>query len=75
MKKPKKIRLIDRLLEMGACQTEKEAAARIMAGEVYINGQKAANGATVKEDQEVTLKGVCEVADQWLESYDLSGIC
>ena len=25
--------------------------------------------------EEVTLKGVCEVADQWLESYDLSGIC
>ena len=53
----KKQKLIDRLMEMGACQTEKEAAARIMAGEVYINGQKAKNGAMVKEDQEVTLKG------------------
>ena len=64
MKKPKKIRLIDRLLEMGACATEKEAAARIMAGEVYINGQKAQNGATVKEDQEVTLKGVLPYASK-----------
>lgn len=64
MKKLKKIRLIDRLLEMGACATEKEAAARIMAGEVYINGQKAQNGATVKEDQEVTLKGVLPYASK-----------
>ena len=25
--------------------------------------------------EESTLKGVCEVADRWLDSYDLSGIC
>jgi len=60
----KKQRLIDRLVEMGACQTEKEAAARIMAGEVYINGQKAKNGDMVKEEQQVTLKGVLPYASK-----------
>jgi len=60
----KKQKLIDRLVEMGACRNEKEAAARIMAGEVYINGQKAKNGAMVKEDQEVTLKGVLPYASK-----------
>lgn len=60
----KKQRLLDRLMEMGACQTEKEAAARIMAGEVYINGQKAKNGAMVKEEDAVTLKGVLPYASK-----------
>lgn len=69
--KQKKIRLIDRLLEMGACPNEKEAAARIMAGEVYINGQKAQNGATVKETDAVTLKGVLPYASKG--GFKLSG--
>lgn len=60
----KKQKLTERLVRMGACQTEKEAAARIMAGEVYINGQKAQNGAMVKEEQEVTIKGVLPYASK-----------
>ena len=39
--KTKKQKLTDRLQELGICATEKEAAARIMAGEVYVNGQIA----------------------------------
>ncbi len=69
--KQKKIRLIDRLLEMGACPNEKEAAARIMAGEAYINGQKAQNGATVKETDVVTLKGMLPYASKG--GFKLSG--
>lgn len=60
----KKQRLMDRLLDMGACPTEKEAAARIMAGEVYINGQKAKNGAMVREEDLVTLRGVLPYASK-----------
>lgn len=62
--KQKKERLMDRLLEMGACAHAKEAAARIMAGEVYINGQIARNGAMVKETDQVTLKGVLPYASK-----------
>ena len=62
--KQKKERLIHRLLEMGACPHEKEAAARIMAGEVYINGQIARNGALVKPEDQVTLKGVLPYASK-----------
>lgn len=60
----KKQKLTLRLIEMGACQTEKEAAARIMAGEVYINGQKAKNGDMVRDEQLVTLKGVLPYASK-----------
>lgn len=56
--KPIKQKLTQRLVEMGACAGEREAAARVMAGEVYINGQLAKNGAVVREDDAVTLKGV-----------------
>ena len=62
--KQKKERRIHRLLEMGACPHEKEAAARIMAGEVYINGQIARNGALVKPEDQVTLKGVLPYASK-----------
>lgn len=55
--KAKKQKLTERLIQLGACATEKEAAARIMAGEVYINGQLARSGALVKEEDAVTLKG------------------
>lgn len=69
--KQKKQKLTDRLLEMGACAHEKEAAARIMAGEVYINGQLARNGAMVKEEDAVTLKGVLPYASKG--GFKLSG--
>ena len=39
--KSKKQKLTLRLVEMGACASEKEAASRIMAGEVYLGEQKA----------------------------------
>lgn len=69
--KQKKQKLIDRLVEMGACGGEREAAARIMAGEVYINGQIARNGALVKEEDAVTLKGVLPYASKG--GFKLSG--
>lgn len=62
--KEKKQKLALRLVEMGACANEKEAAARIMAGEVYIAGQLAKNGAMVKDSDEVTLKGVLPYASK-----------
>ena len=62
--KQKKQKLIERLVETGACADEKEAAARLMAGEVYINGQIAKNGATVTEKDLVTLKGVLPYASK-----------
>ena len=62
--KLKKQKLIERLVETGACADEKEAAARLMAGEVYINGQIAKNGATVTEKDAVTLKGVLPYASK-----------
>ncbi|MBQ9265175.1 MAG: TlyA family RNA methyltransferase [Clostridia bacterium] len=69
--KSKKQKLVDRLVDMGACGTGKEAAARIMAGEVYINGQLAKNGAVVKEEDAVTLKGVLPYASKG--GFKLSG--
>ena len=60
----KKQKLTERLVDMGACGTEKEAAARIMAGEVYVNGQPAKNGALVKEEDAVTLKGALPYASK-----------
>lgn len=62
--KQKKQKLADRLVEMGACPDAKEAAARIMAGEAYINGQIAKNGATVKDGDTVTLKGALPYASK-----------
>ena len=69
--KEKKQKLIDRLLEMGACAAEKEAAARIMAGEVYVNGQLARSGMLVKESDRVTLKGELPYASKG--GFKLSG--
>ena len=69
--KSKKQKLMDRLIDMGACATEKEAGARIMAGEVYVNGQIAKNGMLVKEEDRVTLKGVLPYASKG--GFKLSG--
>lgn len=62
--KAKKQKLADRLMDMGACASPHEAAARIMAGEVYVNGQIARNGALVKDEDEVTLKGALPYASK-----------
>lgn len=67
----KKTRLIDYLIELGACSTEKEAVAKIMAGEVYLNGQIAKNGVMVKEIDTITLKGVLPYASKG--GFKLSG--
>ena len=40
--KQKKMKLTERLEELGICKTEKEAVAFIMAGEIYVNGKPAA---------------------------------
>lgn len=69
--KQKKARLIDRLIEMGACAHEKEAVARILAGEVYVNGQIARSGALVREEDTVSLKGVLPYASKG--GFKLSG--
>lgn len=69
--KQMKQKLALRLVEMGACPNEKEAAARIMAGEVYVNGQRARNGAVVKQEDAVTLKGTLPYASKG--GFKLSG--
>lgn len=69
--KQKKVKLIDRLMELGICQTEKEATAYIMAGEIYVNSQKAKGGMMVKEDDAVTRKGVLPYASKG--GFKLSG--
>lgn len=69
--KQKKQKLALRLVEMGACPNEKEAAARIMAGEIYVNGQIAKNGALVREEDTVTLKGTLPYASKG--GFKLSG--
>lgn len=51
-----KVRLTDRLVEMGACADAREAAVRVMAGEVTVNGQKAKNGLLVRETDVILLK-------------------
>lgn len=54
---PKKVLLIACLVENGLCPDEKEARARVMAGEVYVNGQRAVGGMKVSPDDEITLRG------------------
>ncbi len=62
--KQKKIKLVNRLMDLGICRTEKEAAAYIMAGEIYVNGQLAKGGMMVKEEAAVTRKGVLPYASK-----------
>ncbi len=62
--KQKKMKLADRLMELGICQTEKEAVAFIMAGEIYVNGKPAKGGMMVKEEDAVNRKGVLPYASK-----------
>lgn len=62
--KQKKIKLSQRLLDLGICRNEKECMAFIMAGEIYVNGQKAKGGMMVKEEDAVTRKGVLPYASK-----------
>ena len=62
--KQKKMKLTDRLQELGICKTEKEAVAFIMAGEIYVNGKPAKGGMMVKEEDAVNRKGVLPYASK-----------
>lgn len=62
--KQKKMKLTEKLVELGICQHEKEAVAFIMAGEIYVNGKPAKGGMTVKDDDAVNRKGVLPYASK-----------
>ena len=53
----KKIRLTDYLVSSGHAADLKEATARIMAGEVYVQNRPAKNGMMISTDDTVTVKG------------------
>lgn len=53
-----KLRLDVALFERGLCESREKAKALIMAGQVYVNGQKILKGGTVlKETDEIEIKG------------------
>lgn len=53
-----KLRLDIALFEKGFCESREKAKALIMAGQVYVNGQKALKaGATVKETDSIEVRG------------------
>lgn len=56
-KMSKKIRLTEYLVSAGHAADLKEASARIMAGEVYVDQQPAKNGMLILPDSNVTVKG------------------
>lgn len=62
--KQKKIKLSDRLIDLGICRSKKEVTAFIIAGEIYVNGQPAKGGMMVKEEDAVTRKGVLPYASK-----------
>lgn len=56
-----KKRLDIALTERGLCESREKAKASIMAGLVYVNGQKAMKaGDTVKEEDEIEVRGAAE---------------
>lgn len=53
-----KLRLDVALFEKGFCESREKAKAYIMAGQVYVNGQKALKaGTTLKPDDEIEVRG------------------
>lgn len=53
-----KLRLDVALFEKGLCESREKAKALIMAGQVYVNGQKALKGgAVLKETDEIEVRG------------------
>lgn len=53
-----KVRLDVALFEKGICESREKAKALIMAGQVYVNGQKILKGGTViKENDELEVRG------------------
>ena len=56
-----KKRLDARIVELGLCESREKAKAAIMAGDVYVNGQKALKaGDTVKDEDKIELRGGME---------------
>ena len=53
---PKKERLVSVMLERALFNEEKEANAAVMAGEVYVNGQRAKPGMLIPLDAEISVK-------------------
>ena len=56
-----KKRLDARIIELGLCESREKAKAAIMAGVVYVNGQKALKaGDTVKDEDRIEVRGGME---------------
>ena len=56
-----KKRLDARIVELGLCESREKAKAAIMAGDVYVNGQKALKaGDTVRDEDQIELRGGME---------------
>lgn len=56
-----KIRLDQRITELGLCESREKAKAAIMAGDVYVNGQKALKaGDNVKSEDKIEVRGGME---------------
>lgn len=53
----KKVLLTQRLAELKLCEDEKEARALVMAGEVYVDGQRALAGQKVAPDAALFVRG------------------
>lgn len=56
-----KIRLDQRITELGLCESREKAKAAIMAGDVYVNGQKALKaGDNVKPEDKIEVRSAME---------------
>ena len=56
-----KIRLDQRIVQLGLLESREKAKAMIMAGQVYVNGQKELKaGTNVKSDDSIEVRGSME---------------